>query len=124
MAPFTFSSRQVRGMRSDVFTHEKRAYSHGCMRVENPLNYAEILLSMARPQDGYTADQLYRMFGRDERDITFTNPIPVHLTYQTAFVDQSGSLQLREDVYGRDTPMITILKGDDRKYAYLPIERN
>src|SRR5262249_51701209 len=107
-----------------LFTHEKRAYSHGCMRVENPLDYAEILLSIARPQDGYTASQLYRMFGRDERDITFTNPIPVHLTYQTAFVDQSGSLQLREDVYGRDTPMITILKGDDRKYAYLPIERN
>ena len=107
-----------------LFTHERRAYSHGCMRVENPLDYAEILLSIARPQDGYTASQLYRMFGRDERDITFTNPIPVHLTYQTAFVDQSGSLQLREDVYGRDTPMITILKGDDRKYAYLPIERN
>ena len=107
-----------------LFTHEKRAYSHGCMRVENPLNYAEILLSIARPQDGYTADQLYKMFGRDERDITFTNPIPVHLTYQTAFVDQSGSLQIREDIYDRDVPAIAILKGEDRKYADLPIERH
>ncbi len=107
-----------------LFTHEKRAYSHGCMRVENPLNYAEILLSMARPQDGYTADQLYRMFGRDERDITFTNPIPVHLTYQTAFVDQSDLLQIREDVYDRDAPTIAILKSEDRKYAELPIERH
>ncbi len=107
-----------------LFTHEKRAYSHGCMRVENPLDYAEVLLSMARPQDGYTAERLYRMFGRDERDITFANPIPVHLTYQTAFVDQSGSLQLREDIYGRDTPTIAILKSEDRKYAYLPVEHH
>ena len=107
-----------------LFTHEKRAYSHGCMRVENPLDYAEVLLSMARPQDGYTVERLYRMFGQDERDITFTNPIPVHLTYQTAFVDESGSLQTREDVYGRDTPTIAILKSEDRKYAYLPIERH
>jgi L,D-transpeptidase YcbB len=107
-----------------LFTHEKRAHSHGCMRVENPLDYAEVLLSMARPQDGYTAERLYRMFGRDERDITFANPIPVHLTYQTAFVDQSGSLQLREDIYGRDTPTIAILKSEDRKYAYLPVEHH
>jgi murein L,D-transpeptidase YcbB/YkuD len=105
-----------------LFTHDKRAYSHGCMRVENPLDYAEVLLSVARPDDNYTTERLYRMFGRDERDITFVNPIPVHLTYQTTFVDQSGLLQLREDVYGRDTPTITILKSEDRKYAYLPVE--
>src|SRR5262249_42643153 len=107
-----------------LFTHEKRAYSHGCMRVETPVDYAEILLSIARPQDGYTASQLHGMFGRDERDITFTNPIPVHLTYQTAFVDRSHVLQTREDVYDRDTSIIAILKGEDRKYAYLPIERH
>jgi len=107
-----------------LFTHEKRAYSHGCMRVENPLDYAEVLLSIARPQDGYTAERLHRMFGRDERDITFSNPIPVHLTYQTAFVDQSGSLQTREDIYSRDTPTMAILKSEDRKYAYLPAERH
>jgi murein L,D-transpeptidase YcbB/YkuD len=107
-----------------LFTHEKRAYSHGCMRVENPLDYAEVLLSITRPQDGYTAERLHRMFGRDERDITFTSPIPVHITYQTAFVDQSGSLQTREDIYGRDTATMAILKSEDRKYAYLPAERH
>jgi len=107
-----------------LFTREKRAYSHGCMRVENPLDYAEVLLSIARPQDGYTSERLHRMFGRDERDIAFSNPIPVHLTYQTAFVDQSGSLQIREDIYSRDTPTIAILKSEDRKYAYLPAERH
>ena len=47
----------------------------------------------------------------------------VHLTYQTAFVDEDGKLQLREDVYGRDARMIAILKGSERKVADIAIER-
>ena len=107
-----------------LFSHDKRAYSHGCMRVENPLKYAEVLLSIAKPQQGYTAEKLHSMFGGDERDITLPEPIPVHLTYQTAFVDQSGSLQIREDIYSRDAEITTALKSEDRKYADLPIERH
>ena len=47
----------------------------------------------------------------------------MHLTYQTAFVDQDGKLQLRDDVYGRDARMIAILKGSERKVADIAIER-
>jgi hypothetical protein len=47
----------------------------------------------------------------------------VHLTYQTAFVDAAGKLQFRDDVYGRDSRMIDILKGSERKVADIPIER-
>jgi len=47
----------------------------------------------------------------------------VHLTYQTAFVDENGKLQLRKDVYGRDARMIQILKGSERKVADIGIER-
>ena len=64
------------------------------------------------------------MFGRDEQDISFPAPIPVHLTYQTAFVDRAGKLQLREDVYGRDGPVLTAMRGDERKVADVPIERH
>jgi hypothetical protein len=64
------------------------------------------------------------MFGGSETNINFPKFIPVHLTYQTAFVDDHGKLQLREDVYGRDARMIAILKGSERKVADIAIERH
>ena len=106
-----------------LFKREKRAYSHGCMRVENPLTYGEKLLSIELPNEHYTEARLEKMFGGSEININFPKPIPVHLTYQTAFVDADGKLQLREDVYGRDAKMIAILKGSERKVADIAIDR-
>ncbi len=106
-----------------LFAHEKRAYSHGCMRVENPLKYAEVLLSIARPRDGYTQERLQRMFGSGEQDIQFQTLIPVHLTYQTAFVDDAGKLNIREDLYGRDTRVLAALRGEERRFADIAVER-
>ena len=63
------------------------------------------------------------MFGGSEININFPKNIWVHLTYQTAFVDDDGKLQFREDVYGRDARMIAILKGSERKVADIAIER-
>src|SRR5256885_12679712 len=93
------------------------------MRVENPLKYAEVLLSIARPHEGYTQERLSRMIGSGEQDISFQTPIPVHLTYQTAFVDESGKLTIREDLYGRDSRVIAALKGDERRFADVAVER-
>jgi murein L,D-transpeptidase YcbB/YkuD len=107
-----------------LFAHEKRAYSHGCMRVQDPLKYGEVLLSIALPNQGWTAERLHRMFGSAEQNIDFPKPIPVHITYQTAFVDDSGKLQIREDVYGRDARLLAILKGDERRMADVAIERS
>ena len=50
------------------------------------------------------------MYGSSEIDLKFPTPIPVNITYQTAFVDDGGKLQIRKDVYGRDATMINILK--------------
>ena len=47
----------------------------------------------------------------------------MHLTYQTAFVDADGKLQMRDDVYGREGRMIAILKGSERKVADIAVER-
>ena len=106
-----------------LFAREKRAYSHGCMRVQNPLTYGEKLLSLVMPNEHYTEARLESMFGGSEININFPKPIWVHLTYQTAFVDEDGKLQLREDVYGRDARMIAILKGSERRVADIAIER-
>src|SRR5262245_25184123 len=106
-----------------LFDHAKRAYSHGCMRVQDPLVYGEKILSLVLPDDHYTAERLRRMFGGSEININFPRFIPVHLTYQTAFVDDAGKLQIREDVYGRDARLLAVLKGSERKVADIAVDR-
>jgi murein L,D-transpeptidase YcbB/YkuD len=107
----------------NLFAKEERAFSHGCMRVQNPLMYGEKLLSLALPNENYTAAKLEKMFGGSEININFPKNIWVHLTYQTAFVDDEGKLQLRKDVYGWDQRMIQIMKGSERKVADIAVER-
>jgi L,D-transpeptidase YcbB len=106
-----------------LFSRDKRAFSHGCMRVQNPLTYGEKLLSLVLPKERYTEARLESMFGGSEININFPKFIPVHLTYQTAFVDDAGKLQLRDDVYGRDAKMLAILKSSERKVADIGVER-
>ena len=105
-----------------MFALDKRAFSHGCMRVQDPAHYAEVLLSLVRPDDGYTEERIKKMFGPNETDIQFPTFIPVNLTYQTAFVDEAGKLEFRDDIYGRDKTLLAILKGSDRKLADVPVE--
>ena len=107
----------------NLFAHDTRAYSHGCMRVQDPLMYGEKLLSIALPNENYTAERLRKMFGGSEVNIDFPVHIPVHLTYQTAYVDDAGKLVIRSDVYGRDAALLAILKGSDRRVADIGIER-
>jgi murein L,D-transpeptidase YcbB/YkuD len=95
-----------------LFAHEKRAYSHGCMRVQNPAKYAEVLLSIALPNAGYTEQKIRSMFGSAEQNINFPTPIPVHITYQTAFVDDAGELQIRPDIYGIDTKTRNLIRSE------------
>jgi murein L,D-transpeptidase YcbB/YkuD len=61
---------------------------------------------------------------RIELELRLPTFIPVHVTYQTAFVDKDGKLQIRDDIYGRDRALIAILKSDDRKVADIPIARS
>jgi len=107
-----------------LFALNKRAFSHGCMRVQDPVKYAEVLLSITRPGEGYTQDRIRKMISSmGEQNIQFPHDLPVHLTYQTAFVDEDGRLEFREDMYGRDQVLIAILHGEDRKIAESPLDR-
>jgi murein L,D-transpeptidase YcbB/YkuD len=98
-----------------LFAHDTRAYSHGCMRVQNPDMYAETLLGIALPKENYSAARIRSMYGNSEIDIKFPTPIPVHIVYHTAFVDDAGHLQTRKDVYGRDSRLLEVLRSGDRQ---------
>jgi murein L,D-transpeptidase YcbB/YkuD len=95
-----------------LFAHDRRAYSHGCMRVQNPAKYAEVLLSIALPEAGYSEHRIRSMFGSAEQNINFPTPIPVHITYQTAFVDDAGELQVRPDVYNIDGKTRNLIRSE------------
>ncbi len=93
-----------------LFNKEERPFSHGCMRVQNPDQYAATLLNITMPNEHYTPEKIRSMYGHSEIDLKFPTPIPVNITYQTAFVDDAGKLQLRKDVYGRDATMLALLR--------------
>jgi len=99
----------------NLFAREDRAFSHGCMRVQNPDQYASVLLNITEPNAHYTPEKIRSMYGSSEIDLKFPTPIPVNITYQTAFVDDDGNLQFRKDVYGRDANMLSLLRSGKNK---------
>ena len=83
-----------------LFGRETRAFSHGCIRLNDPFDFAYALLAkqMGNPEEFFQA-QLRT--GREQR-VDLTDPVPVHLVYRTAFTQADGRMQYRRDVYGRD----------------------
>jgi murein L,D-transpeptidase YcbB/YkuD len=83
-----------------LFSHGKRAFSSGCIRVGKALALAEFLLH----RDGLEsfeqmADALQK---RETRNITLKTPVPLHIVYLTAWTDRDGRAQFRDDVYSLD----------------------
>ncbi len=83
-----------------LFDREARAFSHGCVRLNDPFDFAYALLS-AQEDDPVSFFQSRLATGREQR-VDLVTPVPVHLDYRTAFTDAEGKLQFRRDVYGRD----------------------
>jgi murein L,D-transpeptidase YcbB/YkuD len=106
-----------------LFARESRAFSHGCMRVQDPEKYAEVLLSISQPEDNFTIARIRSLYGAEEHTINLKHPIPVHVTYQTAFVDEHEQLNFRHDVYGLDAATLKLMRGDERMVADIPIAR-
>jgi murein L,D-transpeptidase YcbB/YkuD len=107
----------------NLFAKPERAFSHGCMRVQNPEQYAEVLLRLSQPEDNFTSARVRSYFGDKERNISLKRPLQVHLSYQTAFVDAAGKLQTRRDIYGLDAEITRILKAE-RARADVPVARS
>jgi murein L,D-transpeptidase YcbB/YkuD len=86
-----------------LFDQEKRTFSHGCIRLEQPFELAKWLLK-DRPEWTDEA-MLEAMHGDKEKWVTLAQPVPVFISYFTAWVDGEGLLHFRDDVYGHDHKM-------------------
>lgn len=87
----------------NLFARETRAYSHGCVRLQDPFDFAYHLLApQVDDPEAYFARILAT--GR-ETTVRLETPIPVHLVYWTSFVDPDGRLQHRADIYGRNADL-------------------
>lgn len=91
-----------------LFNRDARAFSHGCVRLQKPFELAEILLGF-QTSDPAGTFQSYLNTGR-ERRVDLEQAIPVYLTYQSAWVDNFGKPQFREDIYGRDKKVFDALE--------------
>ena len=83
-----------------LFARETRAYSHGCIRLGDPHDFAHALLER---QTGNAQGVFAAVLdSRRENTIKLDVPVPVHLVYNTAYRGEDGRMQYRRDVYGRD----------------------
>ncbi len=78
-----------------LFAATRRAFSHGCVRVDQPFELAESVLG-----PGWPEARIKRLIGGGERYVYLPKPLPIHIEYFTAYVDDAGQLQLRDDLYG------------------------
>ncbi len=84
-----------------LFARTARSFSHGCVRLEEPMKLAQYVLG---DQPEWTAERIQEaMHAGEERHVKLKQPIPVYLGYWTARVSADGIVQFRKDIYGIDT---------------------
>lgn len=84
----------------NLFGREIRAYSHGCIRLADPFDFAYALLAK-QTNDPKGLFQAKLATGK-EQTVNLKAPVPVHLIYRTAVADGKGNVSFRRDIYGRD----------------------
>ena len=93
-----------------LFSREVRAYSHGCIRLHKPFEFAYTLLAkQSSNPKGLFHDTLDT--GR-ETQIDLVKQVPVHIMYRTAFTEAKGHMQYRRDIYGRDAKIWRALENE------------
>jgi L,D-transpeptidase YcbB len=84
----------------DLFNKDVRAYSHGCIRLGEPEKFAQYLL---KDDPKWTTEKINEAMNKENEEyVAIKNPVPVFITYYTAWVDDNGKLNFRNDIYGHD----------------------
>jgi L,D-transpeptidase YcbB len=92
----------------DLFNRTVRQFSHGCIRIEKALELAEYLLA---EDSRWTRETILEALdGSVDRAVKIPDPIEVYILYWTAWVDEDGTGQFRNDIYGRDKPLADALE--------------
>jgi murein L,D-transpeptidase YcbB/YkuD len=94
----------------NLFANTQRSYSHGCIRLSDPVKLANYLLSSDSSWTGSKIDSV--MHGGVETYVALDQKMPVFIAYFTAWVDAQGVLQFRDDLYNHDEPLKELLSGD------------
>ncbi|CUH80441.1 L,D-transpeptidase family protein [Tropicibacter naphthalenivorans] len=103
----------------DLFAREVRTFSHGCIRLDDPHDFAYTLLAK-QESDPVNYFQSILRTGQ-ETHVDLVEPVPVHLIYRTAFTSAKGQMNYRNDVYGRDAQLWRAL---EREGVALRVGRN
>ena len=102
----------------ELFGEANLALSHGCMRIEDPLRFAQIILGLDK---GWSRAKVANMMsGGYNKHVALSRPFPVHVTYFTARVDDNGNVKTFGDLYGLDTRVAKALLGTSVRFDAPP----
>ncbi len=100
-----------------LFSRKRRAFSHGCVRVQKPKEMAELVTGLSR-----RAIEAKIAAGENDR-MNLKHKIPVHMAYFTAWPDDAGRIHYYADVYGRDKLLDKALKKTIRALRVMPLSK-
>jgi murein L,D-transpeptidase YcbB/YkuD len=90
----------------DLFDSVLLSFSHGCIRVDDAIGLADWMLK----QQGWTEERLQQSIDTDKtQTLTVSHRIRLYIIYLTAWVEPDGSLQFRDDIYGKDDELAPVL---------------
>ncbi len=91
------------------FTNSRRSYSHGCIRINEPLKFAEHILQ--RQEEAWDSLKIQKvLFSQKETSVDLNKQIPLHIFYWTSFIDEENNVNFREDIYSWDAKIYDELK--------------
>ena len=100
-----------------LFANEKRAFSHGCVRVDQPFKLAEAVMGAG---SGWSEERVKALVGGAERTVYLPKPLPIHIMYFTAAADAAGAVQLKDDIYGYSRRVKAALGLEGEAYVETP----
>ncbi len=97
-----------------LFNETARAFSHGCIRIEEPAKLAAFLLENTEKWDTASIDAA--MHSGNERYVTIKKKVPVFIAYFTSFIDRNGRLNFRKDIYNLDERLAAMIMSGEGVY--------